>query len=121
MKNFLIYLSIGCFTYVIYFLFLFIAYDLIKVSFKISSTFSSFLATLVHFFLNYKFTFLVNKIKLSIIGKYLVVVFLNIFIQVISANTLFYFFEFNAYFSSSIGILLSSIIGFNLLKIWVFK
>jgi putative flippase GtrA len=120
--NFLLYLTIGGLTALLYMGLIFFTVDLLGFQYQFGVSLSYFVATLFHFLANKKLTFQAANDKLvrqvpryaGVIALHYLIVLgvVSVFVSVLGASV---------YIASALAILLASGVGYLLLKFWVFR
>lgn len=118
----LTYLVIGGLTFSIYYFFLWINFDLLALPYYFAVAISYLFCLIFHFYANKKITFNdQHNANLNQIYRYLIVASINYFLQICVIKLLFEMYKINFYISALFGVLATLLIGFFLLKSWVFK
>lgn len=121
-KKILTYLTVGGVAFLLYFIVLWILFDLIGVHYPFAVTLSYLISSTFHFFSHRAFTFEIKSKKYkSQLMYYCIVAAVNYFIQLVTIKVLYEYININIYISAFFGILLSLLVGYTLLNNWVFK
>ena len=116
------YLLIGALTFVIYYSILWICFDYATLPYPKAVAVAYSTAIIFHFIGNRKVTFNTNGAKLRIhIFRYILLALLNYVIQLCVIKICYGIYEINFYISTFIGVILTLVSGFYLMKSWVFE
>ncbi len=125
-KNFLTFdfykfLIIGLLTFCIYYIFLWVTFENLKIHYILSVSFSYLFAVLFHFVTNKRITFKNSDNLGKQVFKYLLLAFINYFLQVLVIIVLCEFLNFNFYLSAFFASLVTMVNGFLTMKFWIFR
>jgi putative flippase GtrA len=116
------FLLIGSLTLVIYYSILWLCFDYATFKYPEAVAIAYSAAIIFHFFGNRKVTFNANGAKLSIhIFRYFLLALLNYVIQLCVIKICYGVYKINFYISTFIGVILTLVTGFYLMKSWVFE
>lgn len=120
-KNKIIFLSIGGITFLVYLIALWIVRNTSIVPYPIAVGSAYFCAITVHFFANRRYTFSAHEVKVSQqLIPYVIMAIINYLFQIFIIYLLFDLFQFNFYLSVFWATSSTILIGYLLMKNWVF-
>ena len=115
------FLLIGGISFIIYYIVLWLFYDVIKIIYFFAIAYSCIASNLFHYSANKKFTFRGGDLDFkSNIIRYIVIAIVNLFLQIMIVTFSYKFIGLNFYLSNFIGIFFTIFFGYYFYKKWVF-
>lgn len=120
--SFLLYLTIGGLTALLYLGLIFVTVDLLDFQYQLGVSLSYFFAAIFHFSLNKKLAFqLANSHLAHQLSRYLGLIAVHYLTVLVIVSVSVKVLGLSVYIASVVAILLAAGIGYVLLKFWVFR